>query len=135
TAAFGDRLVARLGGDEFALILTGVVDEATALAVADRIRATLVEPFEMGDVRLQSNASIGIALFPEHAADVATLIQRADVAMYNAKRSGAGAATYAAEHDRSSVQRLTLLSDLPDAADGSQYELHYQPCVDLRTGR
>ena len=135
TEAFGDRLVARLGGDEFALILAGAVDEAAALEVAGRIRAVLEQPFELGDVRLQSNASIGIALFPDHATAVATLVQRADVAMYNAKRSGAGAATYAAEHDRSSVQRLTLLSDLPEAADGSQYELHFQPCVDLRTGQ
>jgi diguanylate cyclase (GGDEF)-like protein/PAS domain S-box-containing protein len=134
TREFDQALVARLGGDEFALVLVGEVTEADARAVAARIRGTLTEPFLMDDVRLQSNASIGIALFPEHADDVSTLIQRADVAMYMAKRSGTGAAVYAAEHDRSSVERLTLIGDLPDAVSLDQFELHFQPCVDLRTG-
>jgi diguanylate cyclase (GGDEF)-like protein/PAS domain S-box-containing protein len=134
TREFDDSLVARLGGDEFALILVGEVTEEQARQVARRIRDTLTEPFLMGDVRLQSNASIGIALFPAHADDVPTLIQRADVAMYMAKRSGTGSAVYAAEHDRSSVERLTLIGDLPDAVALDQFELHFQPCVDLRTG-
>ncbi|WP_426573533.1 putative bifunctional diguanylate cyclase/phosphodiesterase [Aquihabitans sp. McL0605] len=135
TREFDHALVARLGGDEFALVLSGEVTEASAREVAARIRDTLAVPFLMDDVRLQSNASIGIALFPQHADDVPTLIQRADVAMYNAKRSGTGSAVYAAEHDRSSVERLTLIGDLPDAVALDQFELHFQPCVDLRTGR
>ena len=134
TRAFDNALVARLGGDEFALVLRGDVTEAHSRDIAARIRTTLAEPFLMDDVRLQSNASIGIALFPEHADDVPTLIQRADVAMYMAKRSGTGFAVYAAEHDRSSVERLTLIGDLPDAVALEQFELHFQPCVDLRTG-
>lgn len=134
TGAFDDALVARLGGDEFALVLVGAVDEEQARHVAGRIRDTLAEPFTMDDVRLQSNASIGIALFPDHADDVPTLIQRADVAMYKAKRSGTGSAVYAAEHDRSSVERLTLIGDLPDAVAQDQFVLHFQPCVDLRSG-
>ncbi len=135
TREFDNALVARLGGDEFALVLVGEVTVEGARQVAGRIRDTLTEPFLMDDVRLQSNASIGIALFPEHADDVSTLIQRADVAMYMAKRSGTGSAVYAAEHDRSSVERLTLIGDLPDAVALEQFELHFQPCVDLRTGR
>ena len=134
TKEFDNALVARLGGDEFALVLTGQVTEDDARQVATRIRDTLIEPFLMGDVRLQSNASIGIALFPDHADDVPTLIQRADVAMYMAKRSGTGSAVYAAEQDRSSVERLTLIGDLPDAVALDQFVLHFQPCVDLRTG-
>ena len=134
TREFDNALVARLGGDEFALVLVGDVSEEEARQVAGRIRETLTEPFLMDDVRLQSNASIGIALFPQHADDVSTLIQRADVAMYMAKRSGTGSAVYAAEHDRSSVERLTLIGDLPDAVSLDQFELHFQPCVDLRTG-
>jgi diguanylate cyclase (GGDEF)-like protein/PAS domain S-box-containing protein len=129
-----DALVARLGGDEFAVVLAGQVDEATACAVADQIRATLAEPFLIDDVRLQSNASIGIALFPQHATDVSTLVQRADVAMYLAKRGGMGVAVYVAEQDRSSVERLTLIGDLPEAAAAEQLVLHYQPCIDLRSG-
>jgi diguanylate cyclase (GGDEF)-like protein/PAS domain S-box-containing protein len=135
TREFDNALVARLGGDEFALVLVGDVDEEQARKVAARIRVTLSEPFLMDDVRLQSNASIGIALFPDHADDVPTLIQRADVAMYLAKRAGTGSAVYAAEQDRSSVERLTLIGDLPDAVSLDQFELHFQPCVDLRSGR
>ena len=135
TAELDDALIARLGGDEFAVVLSGLVDEADARNVADRIRKTLAEPFMLEDVRLQSNASIGIALYPDHARDVPTLIQRADVAMYMAKRAGAGVAVYAAEHDRSSIERLTLIGDLPDAAPTGQFVLHYQPCIALRTGR
>jgi diguanylate cyclase (GGDEF)-like protein len=134
TRELSDSLVARLGGDEFAVVLSGLVDEADARRVADRIRSTLAEPFVLEDVRLQSNASIGIALYPEHARDVPTLIQRADVAMYMAKRAGAGVAVYSAEHDRSSIERLTLIGDLPEAAAAGQFVLHYQPCVALRTG-
>lgn len=134
TQACEDSLVARLGGDEFAVILRGPVDVDRARDVAGRIRDTLVQPFLTDDVRLQTNASIGIALFPQHATEVSTLIQRADVAMYMAKRAGTGAAVYLAEHDRSSIQRLTLIGDLPDAVAEEQFELHFQPCVDLRTG-
>ena len=134
TRELSESLVARLGGDEFAVVLSGLVDEADARRVADRIRSTLAEPFVLEDVRLQSNASIGIALYPEHARDVPTLIQRADVAMYMAKRAGAGVAVYSAEHDRSSIERVTLIGDLPEAAAAGQFVLHYQPCVALRTG-
>lgn len=128
-------LIARLGGDEFAVILSGVVDITIAVDVAEQIRAALARPFLIDGVRLQSNASIGIALFPDQAADAATLIQRADVAMYVAKRTGTGVAVYAAEQDRSSVERITLIGDLAGAVSGGEFEVHYQPFIDLRTGR
>ncbi|NLD75656.1 MAG: EAL domain-containing protein [Acidimicrobiales bacterium] len=134
TAELDHALVARLGGDEFAVVLAGTADEDDARSVAERIRKTLAEPFLIEDVRLQSNASIGIALYPDHARDVSTLIQRADVAMYLAKRTGSGIAVYSAENDRSSIERLTLIGDLPDAAANRQFLLHFQPCIDLRTG-
>lgn len=133
--AFADALVARLGGDEFALVLAGHVDEQEAVAIAGEVRKVLAEPFVFDNVRIQSNASIGIALYPEHAGDVDTLIRRSDVAMYMAKRSGTGSAVYLAEQDRSSIERLTLIGDLPDAVATGQFELHFQPCIDLRTGQ
>ena len=133
--AFDDALVARLGGDEFAVVLVGHIDEDHARGVAESIRALLAEPFLIDDVRLQTNASIGIALFPSQAQDVDTLVQRADVAMYLAKRSGAGVAVYAVENDRSSIERLTLIGELPDAIAEGQLVLHFQPCIDLRTDR
>ena len=134
TEEFHEALVARLGGDEFALVLAGTVDLDQAREVAARVREVLSLPFELDDMRIQTNASIGIALYPDQATDVATLIQRADVAMYNAKRSATGFAVYAAEQDRSSVERLGLIGDLPAAVAEEQFELHFQPCIDLRTG-
>jgi diguanylate cyclase (GGDEF)-like protein len=130
-----DALIARLGGDEFAVLLVGMIDDHHAMQTAQRVREALSEPFLVDDIRLQSNASIGIALFPDQAVDAAMLIQRADVAMYTAKRSGKGIAFYDPDHDRSSVARLTLSSDLPDAVAAGQLELHFQPFIDLRTGR
>ena len=130
-----DALIARLGGDEFAVLLVGMIEPEDAWRTAERIRDALAEPFLVDDIRLQSNASIGIALYPDQAFDAPSLIQRADVAMYNAKRSGKGIALYAPEDDRSSVTRLTLISDLPDAVAAGQLELHFQPFVDLRSGR
>lgn len=130
-----DALVARLGGDEFAVVLAGHIDEEDARRTAVRIRTALAEPFLIDELRLQSNASIGIAMFPAHGHDPATLIQRADVAMYQAKKTGTGVAVYAAEADRSSIERLTLIGELPDATPDGQLVLHFQPCIDLRTGR
>ena len=130
-----DALVARLGGDEFAVVLAGHIDEDDARSTAVRIRTALAEPFLIDELRLQSNASIGISMFPDHAHDPATLIQRADVAMYQAKKTGTGVAVYAAEADRSSIERLTLIGELPDATPEGQLVLHFQPCIDLRTGR
>ncbi|MBX3284678.1 MAG: EAL domain-containing protein [Actinobacteria bacterium] len=130
-----DALVARLGGDEFAVVLAGHIDDDVARRTAIRIRTALSEPFLIDELRLQSNASIGISMFPDHAHDPATLIQRADVAMYQAKKTGTGVAVYAAEADRSSIERLTLIGELPDATPDGQLVLHFQPCVDLRTGR
>ncbi|MCB0976875.1 MAG: EAL domain-containing protein [Acidimicrobiales bacterium] len=134
TATIQDCLIARLGGDEFAVLVTGPVNEDEIREVAERVRTALSDPFIVDDIRLQSNASIGIAIYPEQASDAATLIQRADVAMYSAKRSGKGIAFYDRDHDRSSVTRLTLSSDLPTAVADGQLELHYQPFIDLRTG-
>jgi diguanylate cyclase (GGDEF)-like protein len=130
-----DALVARLGGDEFAIVLVGHLGTDRAMTVAEQVRSTLAEPFQIDDLRLQSNASIGIAVFPDQAHDVATLVQRADVAMYQAKKSRTGIAVYAPETDRSSVERLALIGDLPAAAAEGQFVLHYQPTIDLRTGR
>ena len=81
------------------------------------------------------NASIGIAVYPEHAVDAETLARRADVAMYTAKRTGGGAAVYSPEHDQSSVRRLALLGELRRAIAEDELTLHYQPVVELATGR
>lgn len=83
-------VVARLGGDEFAILLARDPDEATASAVAERIHARLCEPIDIEGLEVRVGASIGIALFGDHAADVPALMRAADAAMYGAKRNGGG---------------------------------------------
>ncbi len=126
--------IARLGGDEFAVLLTINADERGALAVAARVRESLEEAFQLGGISVQTSASIGVALYPDHAGDAETLAQRADVAMYTAKRAGGGIALYSPEHDQSSVRRLALLGELRNAIEDDQLLLHFQPTLDLRTG-
>ena len=126
--------VARLGGDEFGVLLPKVVDAETAVAVARKLRTTLEEPFTIHGLALQMEASIGIALYPDHGNDVQSLLQRADVAMYVAKEHPAGCEVYTRERDDYSPDRLTLLTELRRAIDRGELLLHYQPKADLRTG-
>jgi len=126
--------VARLGGDEFAILLTSDATEQGALTVAGKITTALEAPFDLDGLSVQTNASIGIALFPDHADDHETLTKRADIAMYRAKRAARPYAVYDAEHDRSSVKRVTMLGELRRAIDLDELLLVHQPAFDLRTG-
>ena len=128
-------LVARLGGDEFAVLLPTVRDAAAAREVAARLRAALSEPVRLDGMSFDLEASVGIALFPDHAPDFELLMQRADVAMYNAKESRAGVEVYSPDKDRNSPARLTMLGDLRRAVDRGELELFYQPKVALHDGQ
>lgn len=128
-------LVARLGGDEFAVLLPTVRDERAAREVAARLRAALGEPVRLEGLTFDLEASVGIALCPDHAADFESLLQRADVAMYVAKESRTGVEVYSPAKDRSSPDRLGMLGDLRRAIDRGELELHFQPKVCLGTGR
>jgi diguanylate cyclase (GGDEF)-like protein len=121
-------LVARLGGDEFGLLLGAPSDEASAIVVAAKVHRALGEPFHLQGLNLHVAASVGIALFPEHAGDGDALLQRADVAMYQAKASGrTGCQVYAQERDTHSRERLALIGELPQAIAGGELEVHFQP--------
>jgi diguanylate cyclase (GGDEF)-like protein len=126
--------IARLGGDEFALLLTTDADVAGACTVAERVLAVAERPFDIDGLNLQTRASVGIAVHPDHAPDAATLSARADVAMYLAKRSGRGAAVYEPELDHSSLRRLSLLGHLREAILDERLTIGFQPCFDLRSG-
>jgi diguanylate cyclase (GGDEF)-like protein/PAS domain S-box-containing protein len=126
--------IARLGGDEFAVLLTTDATHAGAVTVARKITSALEQPFELEGLSLQTNASVGIALFPEHADDPESLTKRADVAMYMAKRSSRPFAVYDPGQDRSSVRRVTLLGELRRALELDELVLFHQPAFDLRTG-
>jgi len=129
----GDTL-ARLGGDEFAMLAVELPTRAAVVELAKRVQEALRRPFAIGGVTVELDASIGIALAPEHARNVTTLIQRADVAMYAAKRAGSGIETYAADRDPHSPERLALGGELRRAIAGDELELHYQPKVELASG-
>jgi len=128
-----DDTLARLGGDEFAVILRPG-DEATASTAGLRLRAALERPFAVGGIRVHIDASVGIALFPGHTRDAMGLLQRADVAMYQAKRMRTGHEVYLAGRDHHSRQRLALVGELGAALEAGQLVLHYQPKAELRTG-
>jgi diguanylate cyclase (GGDEF)-like protein len=127
--------LARLGGDEFAILLPEMPDVGATCAMAGRLVEALSKPFAISGLDLEIGVSIGVAFFPQHGLDLSELMQRADVAMYAAKRDGLGFGIYDAEADTNSVRRLTLQGDLRRAIEDGRLILHYQPKVDTRTNR
>jgi diguanylate cyclase len=126
--------VARLGGDEFAVLLPRIETAEGAVAVAGKLQAALEEPFRLEDLALGVEASIGVALYPEHGSDADELLQRADIAMYVAKDTHAGYVLFDPRHDQHSPRRLALLGELRQAIGRADLVLHYQPKVDAHTG-
>jgi diguanylate cyclase (GGDEF)-like protein/PAS domain S-box-containing protein len=126
--------VARLGGDEFAVLLPDN-DVATALATAKKLRESLEVPVTIEDVRMPLSSSVGVAIFPAHGDDPLTLLRRADIAMYAAKRHGTGIALYEEGSDLEGAARLGLASDLREALRDGQLHLNYQPVIDLVSRR
>jgi diguanylate cyclase len=125
--------LARLGGDEFALVLL-TSDDASASAAGMRLRRALERAFHVEGIATHVDASVGIALHPAHARTALGLLQRADVAMYEAKRMRTGHEVYLAERDRHSRERLALVGQLRPAIDAGELVLHYQPKADIATG-
>jgi diguanylate cyclase (GGDEF)-like protein/PAS domain S-box-containing protein len=128
--------VARLGGDEFGILVRQLSESPVDLEQAlERIHAALEQPFAVDGLPLHIEASIGVANFPAHGRDVDTLLQRADVAMYLAKETGAPHALYEPELDRHDAAGLTLLSELPRAMRDGELVLHYQPKLEVKSGK
>jgi diguanylate cyclase (GGDEF)-like protein len=130
--------VGRLGGDEFALILTMTREQQgeEAVTVANEVREVLRTPFDLHGKQALLTASIGIAMYPDDATDPGTLVKYADVAMVRAKEAGRdGFRFFTAGMNVQVLARLDLELALRGALDGEQFELHYQPKLDLNTGR
>ena len=126
--------VARLGGDEFAVLLPHTTS-AAAEAVAEKVTAELDIPIEIEGQNVDVGASVGIATFPEHGTDAATLLREADVAMYAAKRSNVGVMVFSERHSQEQQKQLSLLSDVRKAIEQDEFVLHYQPKIEIASGR
>ena len=128
-----DATVARLGGDEFGVVSPEAIDAVSALAVAERLRERIAEPFVLAGVSLEVQASVGIALSPEHGSDVDTLMRHADVAMYAGKKVHQPR-IYSTADDQYSSGRLALAGQLRGAIERDELYLDFQPQLDLVTG-
>jgi len=128
-------MVSRIGGDEFAILLPVVADADAAMVTARKLLEAFEEPVALNEINLEIGASIGIALYPHDGDSPEVLLQRADVAMYQAKESHTGCEIYSHESSGESVDRLGLVSELRGAIENEELKLLYQPKADLRTGQ
>lgn len=126
--------LARIGGDEFALVVDRYPGKATITRLSQDLAECLKHPVETSGIGIEVGMSIGIALYPDDAADAETLFKYSDVAMYSAKRNGADFEFYDSANDGHTIRKLTIVSRLRAAISNDELELHYQPQVNLRSG-
>ncbi len=126
--------IARLGGDEFAVLLPRT-ELAQARRIIEKLLAAIEEPFQINEQVLHIGASIGVSLYPQHGEDEVTLMQRADVAMYVAKRNHTGYSVYDPSTDQHSLRNLALLGELRGAIERDELLLYYQPKINMASGR
>jgi predicted signal transduction protein with EAL and GGDEF domain len=128
--------MARFGGDEFILILNSLDDAYGVARVARRLQESFAAPFKIGSDELFVTSSIGIAMYPDDGHDADTLLRNADAAMYDAKQHGRNNYSfYMKEMNARARDRLSLEGRLRKAIELEQFELHYQPQIDLRNNR
>ena len=134
-AAPADLTVGRLGGDEFAVLVPHVTGTQDAVDLGDRLRAALRTPATVDGIRLQVSASLGVAVAPQHGADVAGLLSHADMAMHQAKNTHRGISVFdPAGRTPESPAQLALVGELRDALGQGQLRLYVQPKADARSG-
>ncbi len=128
--------VARLGGDEFTIVLSAISDSIHVEDVAQKILLRLSEPFHLDGEHIYISASIGITLYPNDAGDIDILIKNADQAMYEAKNKGRNRFSFfTASLQEIAQKRLRLTNDLRGALEAGQFSIHFQPIIELATGR
>jgi diguanylate cyclase (GGDEF)-like protein/PAS domain S-box-containing protein len=128
--------VARLGGDEFVIVTSGFTHTDEAASVAQKVLGMLAEPFKVEGQEIHVTASIGVSVYPEDGDSTDTLLKNADAAMYRAKEEGRdGFQFYAREMGVRTQERVALETALRGALERQEFELHYQPQVDLKSGQ
>jgi diguanylate cyclase (GGDEF)-like protein len=127
-----DATLARLGGDEFAVFLPGVSGTAEAADAAEAIGHEVSKPLTIDDFMLDIDASVGLAMYPQHGRDADLLMQRADVAMYLAKEARRDLEVYGVDKDQYSPAKLSLVGELRKGIELGELVLYYQPKIDLR---
>lgn len=128
--------ISRLGGDEFVVVLTELRDAELAVAIAQKIINSMDNPFDIEGHRLTTSFSIGISLYPEDGRDFDTLLKKADTAMYHAKDTGRNIYRFFTEQmNVHALERLMVQNRLRQALQRNEFILHYQPQIDLASGR
>lgn len=128
-------VVACLGGDEFAILLPSLADKGDIQQVIGKISRVLQRQFMIGGLPVNVEARLGVALYPDHGDTADVLWQRADIALRSAKELHGSWALYEPAIDHYDADRLTLIGGLRSAMDHNELVLHYQPNIDLSTGR
>lgn len=126
--------VARLGGDEFAALLLAVESDEAATVVSEKIIQTLSAPIDIEGHSLTVGVSIGIVHCPRDGTESNQLVQRADIAMYHAKRHGSGYASYDAEMAGDNLFAVTMETELREAIKNQAFALYFQPKISMRRG-
>ena len=130
----GHDTVARLGGDEFAIILTGMRQPEDAVILSQRLRDSVMKPYQINGHQILVDLSIGIAIAPTDGNEPDHLLKNADLALYGAKADGRGTYRFfEPEMDTRMKQRRELEMDLRNALVNNEFELHYQPLVNLKS--
>jgi diguanylate cyclase (GGDEF)-like protein/PAS domain S-box-containing protein len=128
-------LIARVGGDEFVALLANVESEDAAARVARSLLQSLTLPITVQGYQLVMSASIGLSVFPRGGSEIATLLKTADAAMYQAKKNGKNNLhVFTPEMAREVTTQIAIVDQLKFAIERGELELHYQPCIDLKTG-
>lgn len=132
-ALFAPDAIGRLGGDEFCILLPKLTSIDDIEVLIKKLQHLLEAPFILEDIPIIVEASFGVAVLPDHADLPDVLLQRAEIAMYRAKKMASGYAIYTPEYDRRSPERIGLMAELRQAIDSGQLLLQFQPQVDIQS--
>jgi len=128
-------IVSRLGGDEFAVILNGIIDNHNAAPIAKNILEQVTKPVKIGDHEVRVGTSIGIAIYPNDAVEAEDIVRMSDLAMYQAKKRGKGRFHFFNQKlEQQALIRLELDQALSEGVKSQEFELYFQPILDVQTG-